>query len=105
MLNHFKSAGRLALVAVLLCTSSQAFASGGQSYHVTITNLTHSITFTPILVASHRRSVTVFEFNSLEEAKVARCEFIRGTWVDSQDTCLCPGDATWDAQDYMCTNK
>jgi hypothetical protein len=64
MLNHFKSAGRLALVAVLLFTSSQAFASGGQNYHVTITNLTHSITFTPILVASHRRLVTVFELGT-----------------------------------------
>ena len=64
MLNHFKSAGRLALVAVLLFTSSQAFASGGKNYHVTITNLTHSITFTPILVASHRRSVTVFELGT-----------------------------------------
>jgi hypothetical protein len=64
MFNHFKSAGRLALVAVLLFTSSQAFASGGQNYHVTITNLTHSITFTPILVASHRRPVTVFELGT-----------------------------------------
>ena len=64
MLNHLKSVGRLALVAVLLFTSSQAFASGGRDFHVTITNLTHSITFTPILVASHRRPVTVFELGT-----------------------------------------
>ena len=61
MLKRFKSAGRLALVAALVFTASQALASGQQNYHVTITNLTHSITFTPVLVASHRRPVSVFE--------------------------------------------
>jgi len=61
MLNRLKSAGRLALVAALVLTASQAIASGQKNYHVTITNLTHAITFTPVLVASHRRPVTVFE--------------------------------------------
>ena len=64
MLNRFKSAGRLALVATLAFTASQALASGKHNYHVTITNLTHSITFTPVLVASHRRPVTVFELGT-----------------------------------------
>ena len=61
MLNRFKSVGRLALAATLAFTASQAIASGKHNYHVTITNLTHSITFTPVLVASHRRPVTIFE--------------------------------------------
>jgi hypothetical protein len=64
MFNRCKSVARLALVGALVFTSSQAFASGGRDFHVTITNLTHSITFTPILVASHRRPVTVFELGA-----------------------------------------
>jgi hypothetical protein len=64
MLNRLKSAGRLALVATLVFSASQALASGKHNYHVTITNLTHSITFTPVLVASHRRPVTVFELGT-----------------------------------------
>ena len=61
MLNRFKSVARLALVATVVFSASQAIASGKQNFHVTITNLTHSITFTPILVASHRHPVTIFE--------------------------------------------
>ena len=64
MQNCFKSAARLVLVAALVFTTSQAFASGGRDFHVTITNLSHSITFTPILVASHRRPLTVFELGT-----------------------------------------
>jgi len=64
MLYRFKSVGRLALVAMLMFSASQAIASGKHNYDVTITNLTHSITFTPILVASHRRPVTVFELGA-----------------------------------------
>ncbi len=64
MLNRFKSAGRLALVATLLFGASQAIASGKHNYDVTITNLTHAITFTPVLVASHRRPVTIFELGA-----------------------------------------
>jgi hypothetical protein len=60
MFNRFKFAGRLALLGAVVFTSSQATASG-DNYHVTITNLTHSIQFTPILVASHRRPVSFFE--------------------------------------------
>ena len=64
MLNRFKSAGRLALVATLVFSASQAIASGNHNYHVSITNLTHSITFTSVLVASHRRPVTLFELGT-----------------------------------------
>ena len=52
-----------ALVSALIFSASAA-ASGGPSYHVTITNLTHSINFTPILVASQRRAVPIFELGS-----------------------------------------
>ena len=61
MLNRFKSVARLALVAILVFSASQAIASGKKNFHVTITNLTHAIIFTPVLVASHRRPVSVFE--------------------------------------------
>ena len=64
MFNRCKSVARLALVGALVFTSSQAIASGGNDYHVTITNLTHSIIFTPVLVASSRRPVTVFELGA-----------------------------------------
>ena len=64
MLNRFKSVGRLALVATLVFSATQAIASGKHNYDVTITNLTHAIIFTPVLVASHRRPVTVFELGA-----------------------------------------
>ena len=46
-----------------MTTSSPATVTAGDSFDpvVTITNLTYSINFTPILVASHRRSLSVFE--------------------------------------------
>ena len=49
-----------ALVSALIASSTAA-ASGGPAYHVTITNLTNAISFTPILVASQRRAVPIFE--------------------------------------------
>jgi hypothetical protein len=44
--------------------SSSSLANGYASYHVTITNLTNSIIFTPILVASQRRAVPIYELGS-----------------------------------------
>jgi hypothetical protein len=44
--------------------SSSAIANGYSSYHVTITNLTNSIIFTPVLVASQRRAVSIYELGS-----------------------------------------
>ena len=58
---------RKALGAMLLSgliASSTALASGPATYHVTITNLTNSINFTPILVTSHRRPVSIFELGA-----------------------------------------
>lgn len=52
-----------ALVSTLFLFSS-AMAGGGPTYHVTITNLTNSINFTPVLVASQRRSVPIFELGA-----------------------------------------
>jgi len=58
---------RKALGAMLLSgliASPTVLASGPAIYHVTITNLTNSINFTPILVASHRRPVSIFELGA-----------------------------------------
>lgn len=64
-MNKFiNSAGQLMLVALLMFTSSQALASGSSDFHVTITNLTNRINFTPILVTSHRRPVAIFELGT-----------------------------------------
>jgi len=60
----FKAAQRSAFFAVLIFASASAVASGDKSYHVTITNLTHAISFTPIPVASHRRPVSIFELGA-----------------------------------------
>ena len=57
-----KAAG--ALLVSAMTVSSPVFAAGGPSYHVTITNLTNAISFTPILVASHRRGVSLFDLGA-----------------------------------------
>lgn len=44
--------------------SAAAFAQNPQRYEVTITNLTRGQTFTPVLVASHRAGVTLFELGT-----------------------------------------
>ncbi len=59
-----KRATWVAFVTALICSSSSALASGYSTFHVTITNITNAINFTPILVASHRRPVTIFELGS-----------------------------------------
>ncbi len=53
-----------AAVSGLLLSSTAATAGGPASYHVTITNITNSINFTPILVASHRKGVSLYELGS-----------------------------------------
>ena len=53
----------LSMSAILLATtalSTNVFA-GGLKYEVSITNLTKSIQFTPILVAAHKNKVSLFE--------------------------------------------
>ena len=64
MFTFFKPAFRVTFLSILLFVSATASASGNKSYHVTITNLTHAISFTPILVASHRRPVSIFELGT-----------------------------------------
>lgn len=64
MFNSLRKIAGTCLVATLMATSSSAIASGYSTYHVTITNLTNSINFTPILVSSHRRSISLFELGS-----------------------------------------
>jgi hypothetical protein len=53
-----------AAVSSLLMTSTAATADGSAAYHVTITNITNSINFTPILLASHRKGVSLYELGS-----------------------------------------
>jgi len=50
-----------AVFSGLLIASSVASADKSRTYMVTITNLTNSINFTPILVASHNKKVSIFE--------------------------------------------
>jgi hypothetical protein len=64
MLNNFRKIVGTCLVASLMIASSPAMANGYSTYHVTITNLTNSINFTPILVSSQRRSISLFELGS-----------------------------------------
>ncbi|MCZ6798089.1 MAG: spondin domain-containing protein [Gammaproteobacteria bacterium] len=47
----------VAIVTALMFASSSAYAGGDKTYEVTITNLTNSIKFTPILVASHKKGL------------------------------------------------
>lgn len=53
-----------AAIAAALIFSSSAIAGGPPTYHVTITNLTNAISFTPILVSSQRRAVEIFELGA-----------------------------------------
>ena len=53
-----------AAVSGLLLSSAAVSANGNISYHVTITNITSSINFTPILVTSHRKGVSLYELGS-----------------------------------------
>lgn len=64
MFTILKRATRVAFVSALICSSSSVLANGYATFHVTITNLTNAIIFTPILVASHRRAVPIFELGS-----------------------------------------
>ena len=60
MMTRLPGAAGAALFAALIF-SPNAMADDGQAYHVTITNLTNAVSFTPILVASQRRAVEIFE--------------------------------------------
>ena len=51
-------------IAGALITGAVALAENPQRYEVTITNLTRGQTFTPVMVASHRAGVTIFDLGS-----------------------------------------
>jgi len=57
----FRKMTGAAIVASFVFASSSALASGSAYYDVTITNITKSIIFTPILVASHRKKLSIFK--------------------------------------------
>ena len=65
---------KIKLVALLVATvtfSLNAFA-GGAKYKVSITNLTKSISFTPIMVAAHRDKTTFFELGQIASDDLGR---------------------------------
>jgi len=64
MITILKKSVSAAFIAALIFSSSSALADGKATYDVTITNLTNSISFTPILVTSHRKPVSIFELGS-----------------------------------------
>lgn len=64
MFTSVRHALAAAAVSGLLFTSATASADGAAFYHVTITNITNSINFTPILVTSHRKGVSLYELGS-----------------------------------------
>lgn len=51
--------------------SSTALAYGPATYEVTITNLTRGQTFTPVLVASHRKGVSLFNLGDAASPELA----------------------------------
>lgn len=62
----FTSFKKLTAVALggLLISSTAAYSDGADLYQVTITNITNSINFTPILVTSHRKEIALFHLGS-----------------------------------------
>ena len=58
-------------IALSLLFASSAYA-GGAKYEVTVTNLTKSIFFTPIMVASHKKSVNLFELGAPASDAISR---------------------------------
>ncbi len=68
MFSPIKNITAATVFAGLLLTSSSAISSDSSSYQVTITNITNSINFTPILVASHRKDISLFELGSAASA-------------------------------------
>ncbi|HKJ51599.1 MAG TPA: spondin domain-containing protein [Gammaproteobacteria bacterium] len=64
MFAEIGKSARAMVAAALAAFSIPAAAGGPSTYQVTVTNLTHSINFTPILVASLRRPVSILELGS-----------------------------------------
>ena len=64
MFRSMRYALSTAAISGLLLTSATASADGNTTYDVTITNVTNAINFTPILVASHRKGIRLYELGS-----------------------------------------
>lgn len=71
MLNPIQKLLGAVLITSLLSIATTASASGSAVYHVTITNVTYGINFTPILAASHRRKLPLFELGSAADSDIA----------------------------------
>lgn len=69
-MNKTASIFMAATLAASTLLSSKVFADGA-SYAVTITNLTRAQVFTPVLVASHRRGVSLFQVGSPASSELA----------------------------------
>lgn len=63
MSKHNRFIPALFALAALLASAS-ASANREQLYEVTITNLTRALSFTPVLVASHRDGVSIYDLGS-----------------------------------------
>lgn len=61
---------KTATVSSLLLASSNVLADKYRAYEVTITNLTNAISFTPILVSSHGKKVSIFAAGSPASAEL-----------------------------------
>jgi hypothetical protein len=60
-----------AVTTVALATPAIATADGAAQYQVTVTNLTRNQRFTPILVASHKPGVQLFELGAAASSELA----------------------------------
>jgi len=83
MFTIFRKLTGAAVVASFIFASSSALASGSKMYKVTITNITNSITFTPIVVASHRNKISIFELG--EPASDALAKIAESGAHDEED--------------------
>lgn len=61
----------IAALALLASTPALAQNKPGVTYEVTITNLTPGQTFTPILAATHRSSISFFELGQPASDQIA----------------------------------
>lgn len=77
-----------------LALASTTVYAGDATYEVSITNLTRAQTFTPILVASHRGGVSLFEAGSAASTELAA--LAEGGDVDPLTTLLTANDKVID---------
>lgn len=91
MYSSIKKLTSAAVIAASFITSSSALAGEDSSYQVTITNITNGTVFTPILVASHRRDIGLFELGSAASSNLERIAEGGDTAGLSQELASNPG--------------